>query len=76
MSEYEIIDTNAGNIGDCGICRYISSKNEDINSLLLTRAVIIVILDYNFLGKSAFLILRFKKLRCQSCESETQNTDF
>lgn len=28
MSEYEIVDTNAGNIGGCGICRYKNAKNE------------------------------------------------
>ena len=28
MSEYEIIDTNADNIGGCCICRYKSGKNE------------------------------------------------
>ncbi|MCC6123543.1 MAG: GNAT family N-acetyltransferase [Pirellulales bacterium] len=28
MKDYEIIDTNAGNIGGCVICRYKSGKNE------------------------------------------------
>ena len=28
MREYEIVDTNANNIGGCGICRYKSGKNE------------------------------------------------
>jgi GNAT superfamily N-acetyltransferase len=28
MSEYEIVDTNAENIGDCSICRYQSGQNE------------------------------------------------
>ncbi len=28
MREYEIVDTNADNIGGCGICRYKSGKNE------------------------------------------------
>ncbi|MCX5646314.1 MAG: GNAT family N-acetyltransferase [Phycisphaerae bacterium] len=28
MREYEVIDTNADNIGGCGICRYKSGKNE------------------------------------------------
>jgi L-amino acid N-acyltransferase YncA len=28
MREYEVVDTNADNIGGCGICRYKSGKNE------------------------------------------------
>ncbi len=28
MREYEVIDTNAANIGGCGICRYKNAKNE------------------------------------------------
>ncbi len=28
MKEYEVVDTDADNIGDCGICRYTSGKNE------------------------------------------------
>jgi len=28
MKEYEIVDTNAGNIGGCALCRYKSGKNE------------------------------------------------
>ncbi len=28
MSEYEVVDTHAGNIGGCCICRYKSGKNE------------------------------------------------
>ena len=28
MREYEVVDTNADNIGGCGICRYQSGKNE------------------------------------------------
>ena len=28
MSEYEIVDTNAENIGGCGFCGYKSGKNE------------------------------------------------
>lgn len=28
MKDYEIIDTNADNIGGCGICRYINDRNE------------------------------------------------
>lgn len=28
MNEYEIVDTNADNIGTCSICRYKNSKNE------------------------------------------------
>mgnify|MGYP001826753651 CR=1 FL=1 len=28
MREYEVVDTNADNIGGCGICRYKSVKNE------------------------------------------------
>jgi L-amino acid N-acyltransferase YncA len=28
MSEYKIVDTNAGNIGGCGLCGYTSGKNE------------------------------------------------
>ena len=28
MKEYEIVDTNAGNIGGCGLCGYKSGKNE------------------------------------------------
>ena len=28
MREYEVVDTNADNIGGCGICRYTSGKNE------------------------------------------------
>jgi hypothetical protein len=28
MPEYEVVDTNADNIGGCGICRYKSGKNE------------------------------------------------
>ena len=28
MGEYEVVDTNAGNVGGCSICRYKSGKNE------------------------------------------------
>ena len=28
MRDYEVVDTNADNIGGCGICRYKSGKNE------------------------------------------------
>ena len=28
MSEYEVVDTNADNIGGCSICGYKSAKNE------------------------------------------------
>ena len=28
MRDCEVIDTNADNIGGCGICRYKSGKNE------------------------------------------------
>jgi hypothetical protein len=28
MREYEVVDTNADNIGGCALCRYKSGKNE------------------------------------------------
>jgi hypothetical protein len=30
MREYEVVDTNADNIGGCGFCGYKSGKKKDI----------------------------------------------
>ena len=51
MSDYEIIDTNADNIGSCEICRYKSEKNEGRHRKL------------NWLKKRYAEGLRFKVLR-------------
>ena len=34
MREYDVVDTDADNIGGCGICRYKSGKNEGRLSLI------------------------------------------
>ena len=55
MGEYEIIDTNADNIGGCGICRYKSGKNEGRRRKL------------DWLKKRYAEGLRFKVLRSREC---------
>jgi hypothetical protein len=39
MSDYEIVDTNADNIGGCGICRYKSSKNVSVRRNTLEEEI-------------------------------------